>query len=208
MPATPPRRTQSQLLLLLFCFVLGVVELFSAFRNGHGLGMFVGLALAAASFVLPATSRLLRSVSVVAFLLLLVRVASPAPRGSTAPDACPSHLPQGCATIKISLQASSRDVGAAVKAWASKNHGIVLTDARFSVFSVLHFQFTSFVWGFADDTWINTSCDSEQNRQTIVSGISMLRLGRGDLGVNAKRLALLSTHLQNTFADANGQCDL
>jgi len=63
--------------------------------------------------------------------------------------------------------------------------------------SWLHFRFVSRLWGFVDDLVVSLeSCGADATR---VQAQSQLRLGYGDLGVNAARIAALWRHLDSAF---------
>ena len=169
------------------------------------------------------------SVGGLCLLLRLVRLASPDPTiAASFPDACPPWLPEGCARATLlaphgfapplpplTLRSSRAAVAAAVAAWArsadAPTRGARLRDSRPP--ELLHLRFVSRFWGFADDVLVSiTSCDAgaaadDEHALTVVQAHSQLRLGRGDLGVNAARTRALWAHLAATQpAGPRGGC--
>jgi uncharacterized protein (DUF1499 family) len=165
---------------------------------------------------LPSPRRALRraglllraAVGALCCLLLLVRLCSSGARvHGVFPAACPAHLPDGCARIAdvaphaagsltpLHLAVKRRDVVAAATAWAASGaaptRGKLVADS--SPHALLHLRFVSRFWGFADDVLLSLSCTNDA--VVRVQAHSQLRLGRGDLGVNAARHAALWAHL-------------
>jgi hypothetical protein len=156
--------------------------------------------------------------------MLFVRFSSPDPAMLAFPAACPAWLPDGCARVAefaprgviplgvLQLPASRPAVAAALQAWAASreapSRGTLLTGSVQP--SLLHFRFVSRFWGFADDTVLSLKCSHDG--RTRVQAHSQLRLGRGDLGVNAARTRALWRHLNARFPDvpsaaaADGTC--
>jgi hypothetical protein len=116
-------------------------------------------------------------------------------------------LPEGCARAAaraphgfapplppLVLRAKASSVAAAIRGWAP-TRGQLLPDSRLP--TLLHFRFVSRLWGFADDVYIALSTCGEDG--TRVQAQSQLRLGYGDMGVNAARIAALWRHLDTAF---------
>jgi hypothetical protein len=151
-----------------------------------------------------------------------VRLLSPDPRLLAFPAACPVWLPDGCARAAdvphvpggvpplrtpplrtLTLQASRAAVAAAARSWAAERaptRGTQLHDSTPPGF--LHLRFVSRLFGFADDVYLSVTCDEDGTAR--LQAHSQLRLGRGDLGVNAARLRALWTFMQRHFPDTGG----
>lgn len=136
-----------------------------------------------------------------------MHVVSPDAELRSFPAACPVALPEGCARAAtraphgfapplqpLVLRAKASSVAAATRGWAT-TRGQLLPDSRPP--SWLHFRFVSRLWGFADDLVVSlSSCGEDATR---VQAQSQLRLGYGDMGVNAARIAALWKHLDSAF---------
>ena len=100
------------------------------------------------------------------------------------------------------LRAKPSVVKAAARGWAASadapTRGQLLADSLPP--SLLHFRFVSRLWGFADDTYLALSACGAGTR---VQAHSQLRLGKGDLGVNAARVRALWQHLKSAFDGAD-----
>lgn len=148
-------------------------------------------------------------------LLVAVRVLSADRELPTFPAACPAHLPEGCARAAVRaphgfapplqplvLRAKASSVAAAARGWATSSDAptrgqLLAADSRPP--ALLHFRFVSRLWGFADDTLVALSPCGDGTR---VQAHSQLRLGYGDMGVNAARIRALWRHLETAFDSA------
>ena len=106
------------------------------------------------------------------------------------------------------LRAKAASVAAAARGWAASSdaptYGLLLPDSRPP--ALLHFRFVSRLWGFADDAYISLSACGDDG--TLVQAHSQLRLGYGDMGVNAARIRVLWQHLGAAFdRAASDACD-
>jgi len=94
------------------------------------------------------------------------------------------------------LQASRYEVHRAIADWiGTQPRTAVLESDRSANFT--HARFASFFWGFADDLYVRLSCHSQR---TAVELQGNLRMGHGDMGVNAKRNRALIAHLHDLVA--------
>ena len=104
------------------------------------------------------------------------------------------------------LRAKASSVAAAVRGWSlssdAPTRGQMLPDSHSP--TLLHFRFVSRLWGFADDCIIDLSACGDGTR---VQAHSQLRLGYGDLGVNAARIHALWRHLETAFDSAEHSCE-
>ncbi|GBF95251.1 hypothetical protein Rsub_08282 [Raphidocelis subcapitata] len=152
-----------------------------------------------------------------ALAALLVRVVSTDPRGPEAFPAACTKL-QGCARVALlhpladggqaplKLSTSLDGAQAAVAAWL---RGRPRTDLLYAgeeagsggAARLVHARAVTFVWGFADDVWVQLSCGADG--RALVEAMGQLRLGVSDLGVNAARNAELFAALRK--AAAGGQ---
>ena len=105
------------------------------------------------------------------------------------------------------LRAKVSSVAGAVRGWSTSSdaptRGQLLPDSHPP--SLLHFRFVSRLWGFADDFVVDLSTACGEN--TRVQAQSQLRLGYGDLGVNAARIQALWRHLETAFDSAEHSCE-
>jgi hypothetical protein len=117
-----------------------------------------------------------------ALLMVVIHITSPDPKISTFPSACPADKRFGCSRAQAEFGAPRAAVQAAVVAWVADQ-----TAAR--VLEVgpgfLHVRCVTLFMGFADDLVARFSC-TERNT-TLVEVQGQLRIGGGDLGVNARR---------------------
>jgi uncharacterized protein (DUF1499 family) len=58
----------------------------------------------------------------------------------------------------------------------------------------IHARFVSLLWGFADDVFVQLSCNAESG-EVLVEVQGQLRVGVGDMEVNVKRNAALMAAL-------------
>ena len=71
----------------------------------------------------------------------------------------------------------------------------------------VHFRVASLFWGFPDDVYVRMTCTDEGLTALEVQG--NLRIGHGDMGVNADRNAKLLQHIRQMEADGTlsvGNC--
>ena len=67
-------------------------------------------------------------------------------------------------------------------------------------YKFLHFRVASLFWGFPDDVYVRMTCTDEGLTALELQG--NLRIGHGDMGVNADRNAKLLQHIRQM--EANG----
>ena len=70
----------------------------------------------------------------------------------------------------------------------------------------VHFRVASLFWGFPDDVYERMTCTDEGLTALEVQG--NLRIGHGDMGVNAHRNAMLIQGIRDTYGTVNvGNCE-
>jgi uncharacterized protein (DUF1499 family) len=140
-----------------------------------------------------------------AVLLIVVHIASPDPRIAGFPDKCSSRF--GCSRVAelsshgargmqpVRIASTLNATQAAVEAWInSQNRARILYSAP----GFVHVRFLSLIWGFADDFFVGLRCDDHSSGDDrkegdvrdgllVVETQGQLRVGKGDLGVNARR---------------------
>jgi len=153
-------------------------------------------------------------------MLITVRLLSPDPAWRSFPAACPATLPEGCSRssaraphgfapplLPLVLRAKATSVAAAVRGWSASSdaptRGTFLLEGSHPP-ALLHFRFVSRLWGFADDFIVDLSACGDGTR---VQAHSQLRLGYGDMGVNAARIQALWRHLETAFDSAERSCE-
>jgi uncharacterized protein (DUF1499 family) len=127
-------------------------------------------------------------------LLIAVHLASPDPAATTFPTKCPHHKRLGCSRVAVTEPHAARGLDplrlasplnatqAAVAEWiGGQPGGRVLRSSP----GFIHARFTTLVFGFADDLFVGLRCDGEGN--SVVEAQGQLRIGKSDLGVNARR---------------------
>ena len=76
-------------------------------------------------------------------------------------------------------------------------------------FEFAHFRVASLFWGFPDDVYVRMTCTDEGLAALELQG--NLRIGHGDMGVNADRNAKLLQHIREVEASGTlsvGNCGL
>ena len=150
-------------------------------------------------------------------LLLLVRVASRGAAGPAAhafPSACAKRF--GCARVaetaphRAGADAPLRlktTLDAAQAAVAAFVNGAPRADVLYAggdgAARAVHARFLSALFGFADDHWVRLACGKDG--RVLVEAQGQLRLGVGDLGVNARRNKALFAALREADLPA-GAC--
>ena len=141
-------------------------------------------------------------------MLIAIHVSSPDPIVTSFPSKCESRF--GCSRVADEGKHSARGLEpprlqtpinvtlSAVEDWINSQNGarVLFTSSTF-----IHARFLTFFWGFADDFFVNLRCvtptkstnlqgmDKNANifKETLVEVQGQLRLGKSDLGVNARR---------------------
>lgn len=128
------------------------------------------------------------------------------------PGQCPRGFEVGCARVALTyangaddlqplmLSASTEAAERAVRRWvASEPRSTILAEgstdsAEFSPVVYVHSRHLSFLWGFPDDLWVRLT--PQGDGATLVEAQGSLRVGKGDMGVNGKRIGRLWRFLQ------------
>lgn len=136
-------------------------------------------------------------------LLIAIHLSSPDPHFAAFPSMCPSGKRFGCARIADSAPYVARGMNPlrvnldidvtqeVVRRWlASESGATVLVDIP----GFMHVRVVTLFWGFADDFLVGLRCDEEGH--AVVEAQGQLRIGKSDLGVNARRNKRFYTWLE------------
>lgn len=183
---------------------------------------------ASASFVMWGSGKLqqvmfffrgpIYALGVFVFLLIAIHVASPDPVFTTFPSKCPTAKCYGCSRVALQSPHTARGLKplrvraplnvtqAAVEAWIEDQSG---TRILVSKPGFIHARVVTPVWGFADDFMVGLTCSKGDGgaSETVVEAQGQLRIGKSDLGVNARRNQRFFDSLQAAAAEMpSGAC--
>lgn len=150
-------------------------------------------------------------------LLVLVHVASPDPPSPPAfPESCEPGKALGCSRVAVaaphrsggaqplSLHEPLSEVAAALRRWLAATPRTTLLAWREEPDGsavTVHARCVSALWGFADDLFVRLSRVQQTgggSSSVLVETQGQLRLGVGDMNVNAARNAALLSALSHT----------
>jgi len=151
---------------------------------------------------------------VFAALLITIHISSPDPHIDAFPASCGSNM-FGCSRVAemgsqatrglkpLHLMTSVNVTRAAVEKYISEQAGgmVLLTKHGF-----VHGRFVSLVFGFADDFFVRVQCEDKPEGKSVavVEAQGQLRIGKSDLGVNARRNKRFFEYLQSLELPSSG----